>query len=62
LTLPVKGMTGDARLDEGIQQVIRESSTAFWEAFLRGDETAKKWLKDGDLKKRLGDRGVLEKK
>jgi hypothetical protein len=64
VALPIKGMSGDGKLDEGFQQIIREASTAFWDAFLREDEdeTAKKWLTDGELKKRIGKQGVFEKK
>lgn len=62
VNLPIKGMSGDGKLDAGFQEIIGEATTAFWDAYLRDDETAKKWLTDGELKKRLGKQGVLEKK
>jgi predicted dienelactone hydrolase len=58
----LKGMTGDAALDDEFQKIIQLSSSAFWDAYLLGDKDAEKWLKDGGLKKLVGDRGVLEEK
>jgi predicted dienelactone hydrolase len=46
---------------EAYQFFIRESTTAFWDAYLKGDEKAKAWLK-GDFAKELGAGGVFEKK
>ena len=47
----------DARNHELIQQ----SSTAFWDAYLRGDAKAKGWLAD-EFGKELGTAGTFEKK
>jgi len=54
------GLKGDRSKDEVFQVLIKESSTAFWDAYLRGDESAKTWLKDGGFKGSLGKDGVFE--
>ena len=43
------------------QKFIRESTTAFWDAYLKGDAAAKKWLQS-DFKTELGATGVFEEK
>ena len=48
--------------DAVFQRLIAESSTAFWDAYLKHDGTAKKWLADGGLKNYLGATAQLEKK
>ena len=48
--------------DAKFQEQIRASSTAFWDAYLKSDDAAKKWLHDGGFKKSLGDLGTLEQK
>jgi len=50
------------RKDDLFQKDIRLSSTAFWDAYLKNDMTAKKWLNDGGFKNALGDDGAFEKK
>jgi hypothetical protein len=47
--------------DELFQKLIRASSTAFWDACLRGDGKAKDWLMQ-DFERVLGGEGVFEKK
>jgi dienelactone hydrolase len=42
--------------------VIRESTTRFWDAWLRDDAAAKCWLTNGGAKQVLGKLGVLEQK
>jgi dienelactone hydrolase len=42
--------------------VIRESTTKFWDAWLRDDAAAKSWLTNGGAKQALGKLGVLEQK
>jgi predicted dienelactone hydrolase len=44
------------------QDLILMSSTAFWDAYLRGDAAAKAWLANGGLETALGRAGTLEKK
>jgi len=48
--------------DAMFHQLIAESSTAFWDAYLKHDGAAKKWLGDGGLKNHLGSAAQLEKK
>jgi len=48
--------------DAVFQDLIREGSTAFWDAYLRNDEKAKKWLADGGFEAALGKEGKFEKK
>lgn len=47
--------------DEQFHKLICASSTAFWDAYLRGDSKAKAWLRD-DFKSVLGSDGRFEKK
>lgn len=47
--------------DKMFQELILSSSTAFWNAHLKNDPDALRWLNDG-FSKELGDLGVLEKK
>ncbi len=42
--------------------MIRQSTSAFWDVWLRDDAAAKRWLNDGDCKDALGKLGVLEMK
>jgi len=42
--------------------MILQSTTAFWDAWLRDDADAKRWLNEGDCEKALGKIGALEKK
>lgn len=48
--------------DGVFQQLIAQSSTAFWDAYLKGDADAKRWLSDGGLGGLLGGTATLEKK
>jgi hypothetical protein len=47
--------------DEEFQKLICAGSTAFWDAYLRGDSTARAWLRD-DFNSALGSHGSLEVK
>jgi predicted dienelactone hydrolase len=47
--------------DEIFQRLIQQSSTAFWDAYLRGDARAKSWLTN-DFKIALGAEGAFEMK
>jgi len=42
--------------------VILAGSTAFWDAYLRDDAAAKRWLANGDFAAALGTDGVFEQK
>ncbi|MSR64957.1 MAG: acetylhydrolase [Verrucomicrobiae bacterium] len=54
-------LTGGEK-DARFQEFIRASSTAFWDAYLKGDAKAKAWLAEGGFEKALGQDGVFEKK
>jgi hypothetical protein len=60
--------SGRARLAPGgendalFQRYILLSSTAFWDAYLRNDATAKAWLVDGSFAAVLGKLGVWEQR
>ncbi len=41
---------------------IKISTTAFWDAYLKQDKAAKKWLQEGGFRAVLGGEGVFEKK
>lgn len=47
--------------DARFQELIRLSSTAFWDAYLKNDETARQWLRDGAFGQLLGKDGTFEK-
>jgi dienelactone hydrolase len=48
--------------DARFQDLIRQSSIAFWDAYLRGDAKARAWLANGDFEKVMGADGTFEKK
>jgi len=48
--------------DEQFQALICTSSTAFWDAYLKGDDKARKWLVGKGFESELGDSGTFEKK
>ncbi|MDP9121177.1 MAG: hypothetical protein M3O15_07385, partial [Acidobacteriota bacterium] len=45
-----------------LRDLILMSSTAFWDAYLKGDLAAKAWLARGDLATALGSDGKVETK
>ncbi len=53
---------GPNALDAEFQKLICASSTAFWDAWLRGNTEAHAWLMDGGFARQLGAAGVFEKK
>ena len=53
---------GQGERDALFQDLIRQSTTAFWDAYLRGDAAAKAWLAEGGFEAALGSDGSLEKK
>ncbi len=48
--------------DRRFQELILMGSTAFWDAYLKGDVPAKAWLSQGGFARALGNEGTLEKK
>jgi predicted dienelactone hydrolase len=48
--------------DVVFHSLILMSTTAFWDAYLRGDTTGRQWLDQGGFKAVLGDNGVFESK
>jgi predicted dienelactone hydrolase len=58
------GMFGGVlgKKDALFQELIRMSTTAFWDAYLRDDARAKAWLADGGFQSVLGQDGTFEKK
>ncbi len=53
---------GDGVKDPLFHNLIRRSTTAFWDAYLKGDAKAMAWLADGGFETLLGANGVFEKK
>jgi hypothetical protein len=56
-----RGRLAGGEKDARFQELICESSTAFWDAYLRGNAPAKSWLTN-DFKKQLGADGTFEMK
>jgi len=48
--------------DQTFHPMIRLATLAFLDAYLRGDESAKRWLQEGGLAKSLGKQATLEMK
>jgi len=48
--------------DIAAYESIKGATTAFWNAYLKNDHSAKKWLDEGGLKEALGNSAVLEQK
>lgn len=46
--------------DPRFQQLIKMSTTAFWDAYLKGEPAAKNWLTGGGLRRALGTDGTWE--
>lgn len=55
------GRQGLARPADARQQnLVLQATTAFWDAYLKGDAEALRWLKDGGMVGELGKDGTLE--
>jgi hypothetical protein len=52
--------TGNPAMDPTFQVLIQQSTTAFWDAYLKSDEKAKKWLADGGCKTMLTQHATWE--
>jgi predicted dienelactone hydrolase len=48
--------------DPVFHDLIRQSTTAFWDAYLKDNPAARKWLADGGFKAELGENGTFEVK
>lgn len=53
---------GSHEKDPCFHDLVKISSTSFWDAHLKNNSAAKKWLADGGLNTLLGQDGSLEKK
>lgn len=53
---------GGGRLDALHHDLIRMGSTAFWDAYLTGDEAAREWMAGGGFAEALGRAGTFESK
>jgi hypothetical protein len=51
-----------AARDAVFQRLICAGSTAFWDAWLKGDAAAHGWLIDGGFARLLANEGTFEKK
>jgi predicted dienelactone hydrolase len=56
------GMNGNPEKDALFHEFILMSTTAFWDAYLKGDAAAKAWLAGGGFEAALGQDGTFEKK
>jgi len=57
-----KRLLGGEKKDALFHDLIRMSSTAFWDAYLKGDTKAKVWLAEGGFETVLGNDGTFEGK
>ena len=58
----MKDRLGQRPKDPVFHDLICQSSTAFWNAYLKGDESAKKWFAGDGFEEALGNNGTFEKK
>ncbi len=56
---PMSG-TGNPALDPTFQVLIQQSTTAFWDAYLKSDARAQDWLQTGGCKQMLGANAAFE--
>ncbi len=54
----LRGVPSDK--DPIFHDLILQSTTAFWDAYLKNDAAAKKWLAQGDFREEMGKNGTLE--
>jgi predicted dienelactone hydrolase len=62
MTFAVRERLRNGEKDELFHELICASSTAFWDAYLKGDAGAKAWLTGGGFKSLLGRNGTMEEK
>lgn len=53
---------GDGARDARFHELILAGTTAFWDAYLKGDAAAKAWLESGGFKASVGADGAFEQK
>lgn len=51
-----------AEMDKVFQELIRKSTVQFWDAYLKDNAEAKKWLAGEGFEKAMGDKAAVEKK
>ena len=56
------GTGGDPSKDARFHDLILQATTAFWDAYLREDAAARRWLAEGGFEAVLGKDGVFEQK
>ena len=57
-----RGRLNEKTTDKEFQKLICIGSTAFWDAYLTGDPSAKAWFTGGGFEQALGKEGTFEKK
>jgi hypothetical protein len=55
------GVRGNRSKDPVFHDLIRLSTTVFWDAYLKDDAIAKSWLATGGFEQALGKNGTFEK-
>lgn len=55
-------MTAKRPADASFQALVCSGSNAFWDAYLKNDASAKRWLETGGFARALGELGVFEEK
>ena len=53
---------GSGEKDALFRGIIEQASTAFWDAYLKGNSQAKAWLAEGGFQTFLGENGTFEKR
>ena len=54
--------TGKEENDKVFQELIKQSSAEFWDAYLKNKPESRKWLAGADFETAMGDKAVVEKK
>jgi hypothetical protein len=62
MVFPGRFLHRSANKDELFQNFVLAGSTAFWDAYLKGDAAAKEWLSGGGFKSAIGPDGTFETK
>lgn len=55
-------LSGQGDRDAEFQALIKAGTTALWDAFLRGDAEARRWLAEGGYEEALGKKATFERK
>jgi hypothetical protein len=56
-----RGRLAGGEKDAHFQNLIRVTTTAFWDAYLKGDRRAMELFKDGGIQRAIGEDGTFEK-